>query len=148
MRKWMIGLALSLAVLLVAGCGGAKPGGADPKDGGGGFAYVKTPFEKVEPGQEPPEVARELEQMKEKAGTKTVVLGETTYAIITAGEKSNGGWSVTVESVGDSEGKLEIVYRVQAPAPGSVNTAAITYPSVVIKFKNPADLPITFKEAK
>lgn len=146
MRLLTILLAALLAIT-AAGCGGA--GGEAPKTGGSGdFAYVKIPFQKVESGQEPPAVADALESMREKGSTSTMVLEGLTYAIITAGMKSSGGWSVTVESVGDSEGKLEVVYRIQAPAPGSINTSAITYPSAVVTFKNPADLPVVFREAK
>ncbi|MFZ5826207.1 MAG: protease complex subunit PrcB family protein [Bacillota bacterium] len=146
MRKMMlIALALVLA-LSVAGCGGVNK--SNPGSGSGGITYNKIPFEKVEPGQEPPEVARELGQMREKAATKTVVKDGFTYAIVTAGEKSSGGWDVTVGAVGDIGGQIEVIYRTIAPKPGSVNTAAITYPSVVVKFENAGNLPVVFREEK
>ncbi len=158
-RTFFASLALILAVALT-GCGGAAPDQASqPKEPvkteqgqtnppAGGIAYLPTTYEVVPPGQAPSAVARELEQMRARAGTKAVVVDGTTYAVITAGEKSNGGYSVEVTSIGDSEGKLEVVYKVNSPKPGTMTTQAITYPSVVVKFQNTADLPVTFREAK
>lgn len=142
MRKALTCLLIALAVI-VTGCTitGSKPGS-------GGIGYVKIPFEKVEPDQAPEAVARELEAMQARAGTKTVVLDGATYAMVTLGKASSGGWEVVVESVGEAQGRVEVVYRVKAPAPGSNQTTAITYPSVVVKFTAPAGLPIQFKEAK
>ena len=146
MRKLLLIFMAVVLALGVAGCGGVNK--SNPGSGSDGITYKQIPFEKVEPGQEPPEVARELEQMKQNAATKTVVKDGFTYAIVTAGEKSSGGWDVTVEVVGDTGGQIEVIYRVTAPKPGSVNTAAMTYPSVVVKFANQGNLPVVFREEK
>lgn len=142
MRIMMILLSAVLALSLTA-CGSTNsmPGGAT-----GSSYYNKIAFEKVEPGQEPEAVAQELEKMKAEAGTKSLVVDGTTYAIITAGEKPSGGYDVVVKAVGDTDGKLRIDYRFMVPSPGTVNTSAMTYPSAVVKFENPSDLPVAFHD--
>lgn len=137
MRLMLTCLVLVLA-LAVSGCTGA----------GGGGGYLPIPFEKVEPGQEPARVARGLELIRERGGSTVMVDEGVTYAIVTLGMQSSGGWDVTVESVGESGGKIEVVYRTTSPTPGSNQTTAITYPMVVVKFTNPGKLPVQFKEAK
>jgi|GEM_PF-5815121 len=158
-RTYVATLALVLAVALT-GCGAETTGKPQeqtkseqgkpqaPAPAGGGFAYIPTAYEVIPPGQEPATVAAEREQMRKTAGAKAIVVDHVTYAVITAGEVGSGGYSVEVVSIGDSEGKLEIVYRVNSPAPGTMTTQAIEYPSLVVKFQNKADLPVSFREAK
>lgn len=43
------------------------------------------------------------------------------------GEKTSGGWGVTIRSVNTADG-LKITYLVRNPAPGSVTTTVMTYP--------------------
>lgn len=51
---------------------------------------------------------------------------------IFAGERPTGGFAARVEQVTESAGGLEVVYRVTAPAPGSVVSQALTSPFQII----------------
>lgn len=161
-QKFTATIAL-LGVLALAGCSAAQPGGSAsaPSDaaagavpaagsqvpgpaGGQGIAYLNIPFDVIAKGQAPNGVERLVNEMKDHAAAKTTVIGDTTYAIITAGSRPTGGYTVVVHQVGDSEGKLEILYSIDKPAAGSMVTEAIDYPYTVVKFTNPANLPISF----
>lgn len=160
MWRFLITLSLGALLLLAAGCGGARenpPAGppAAPPPGSGpaqpppsrGIGYVQIPFEVVPEQQAPQPAADLIARHGRTGGTGFVVVAEQTYAVMAAGEKPSGGYSIEVEAVGDAEGTVEIVYRVKSPPPDSANTAAITYPVKLIRFKNPANLPVVFRQA-
>lgn len=136
---WQLARLLLPAVLLMTGC---AAGGSQP---GKGIAYQPVSFEVVRKGSEPAAVTPLLQRAAEP-GAETVTLEGWTYAAIRAGERRTGGYSIEVLSVGDSEGKITVVYRVNAPPPDSFVTQALTYPTLVIRFKNPANLPVVFRQ--
>ena len=83
------------------------------------------------------------EQRKEKY-TKSINKDGYTYAIVSYGEKNTGGYDVKVESVSFVDGKFHIKSKFTSPSPNSNVTLAFTYPSVIIRFKNPSQLPVVF----
>ncbi len=83
------------------------------------------------------------EKRKEKY-TKSINNDGYTYAIVSYGEKSTGGYDVKVESVSLVDGKFHIKSKFTSPPPNSAVTLAFTYPSVIIRFKNPSQLPVIF----
>jgi copper amine oxidase domain protein len=83
------------------------------------------------------------EQRKEKH-TKSINKDGYTYAIVSYGEKNTGGYDVKVESVSLVDGKFHIKSKFTSPSPNSNVTLAFTYPSVIIRFKNPSQLPVIF----
>jgi hypothetical protein len=47
------------------------------------------------------------------------------------GEKTSGGWGVTIRAVNTADG-LTVTYAVRSPAPGAVTTTVMTYPYSVV----------------
>ena len=84
------------------------------------------------------------EQRKEKY-TKSINKDGYTYAIVSYGEKNTGGYDVKVESVSLVDGKFHIKSKFTSPSPNSNVTLAFTYPTVIIRFKNPSQLPVVFE---
>lgn len=149
-------LVAALTAALIAGCGAppAKEPSPPPPSGGsapgagsgsGGVAYNKLQWEEVPAGQLPQAVSAFIEANREKGGTLAHSEGEYTYLVILAGERNTGGYHIVVDSVGDVEGKIEIVYHVEAPGQGQVVTMALTYPEKVIRIPR-HDLPVQFKQ--
>lgn len=141
--------ALALSLLLAA-CGAQAPGPAaggntnPPAAGSGGIAYNELKYDVVSEEAAPAPVVDWLNANREKGGTTTIKEGDSVYLVIAAGEKPTGGYDVEVVSVGDSEGKVEVVYRVTSPAADAMVTQALTYPVKVLKV-NTFDLPVEFK---
>ncbi|TEB10765.1 protease complex subunit PrcB family protein [Pelotomaculum propionicicum] len=69
--------------------------------------------------------------MQPFTGSKT--LGEWSYLLIAAGEKSTAGYSVGVTSISGSSDKLKVYYRVDGPLPGQVEAQVITYPYILVR---------------
>lgn len=76
--------------------------------------------------------------------TKSINKDGYTYAIVSYGEKSTGGYDVKVESVSLVDRKFHVKCKFISPPPNSNVTLAFTYPSVIIRFKNPSQLPVVF----
>lgn len=58
------------------------------------------------------------------------------YVLISAGEKSTGGYSVTIDSITEvTPGTAYIHAALNSPDEGSMVTQALTYPNVMVKFK-------------
>ena len=64
---------------------------------------------------------------------------ETAIALF-LGEKTSGGYAITVEQVLDKSNKVYIVYNVESPKAGDMVTSVITQPFSIIK------IPKTAKE--
>lgn len=64
------------------------------------------------------------------------------------GEKTSGGWGVTIQSVNTVDG-LKVTYVVRSPAPGAVTTTVMTYPySVVVVPKTDAEAQWTLAKGE
>lgn len=177
-RTTLVLTALTALTLTLAGCGGTSPAPASdtqpkcsdsakpgetpkcadalpaapdkPKDppANQGITHNKVNYTVIVPDRAPDEVLDTWEKLKDGVAQEVVVVSGETFAIITAGEKPSGGYSVEIISVGEANGKLRVTYAVTAPKPGSMTTAAITYPSAIVQFQNPANLPVEFAQAQ
>lgn len=56
------------------------------------------------------------------------------YYIICMGEKSTGGYSLTVKEITRVDGKTEVIVNENTPGPNDIVTQAFTYPTLMIEF--------------
>ncbi|MCX7773794.1 MAG: stalk domain-containing protein [Clostridia bacterium] len=64
---------------------------------------------------------------------------QTTYVLISAGEKPTGGYSLDIESITMvTPGSLYVTAKLNKPAPDAMVTMALTYPNLLIKLENTA----------
>ena len=76
-----------------------------------------------------------------RPGLTVVQSGDGTYAIVTAAEKPTAGYQIVPDSVVQGKGRIEILVRVEAPAPDQMVAQMITYPQLILKFA-PTTQPI------
>ncbi|ATW26538.1 stalk domain-containing protein [Candidatus Formimonas warabiya] len=101
---------------------------------------VKTslPYEIVGADElkENPALAAWYEENLKKAGLHFITQQDSTYVIISGGEKPTGGYKMVVESVTlTAPGKAYISSLLLKPAPDMLVTQAITYPHAFIRLK-------------
>lgn len=69
-------------------------------------------------------------------GMYSLTDGDYMYVLISAGEKSTGGYSMTVDSITEAPaGTAYVQATLHSPEEGSAVTQALTYPSAMVKFK-------------
>jgi hypothetical protein len=102
-----------------------------------GIAYNKIKFETVNKADWPIAVSSKIEKLKDKKGFAFTEDKDSGYIYIMlfAGEKPTGGYSLEVFSIGDSEGKTEVIVEEKAPSKDAITTQQITYPVTVVKVK-------------
>ncbi|WHH57446.1 Gmad2 immunoglobulin-like domain-containing protein [Petroclostridium sp. X23] len=61
---------------------------------------------------------------------------DNTYIKINAGEKPTGGYGIEIKDFIDNEYEKKIVAEVTEPQKGEMVTQAITYPSIILRFKD------------
>jgi len=76
------------------------------------------------------------------SGVQTVQTPDATYVILSAGERSTGGYQLHVPLVVQGAGQIELFVHLQRPAPGAATIQVITYPQVVLRLAR-TELPIT-----
>jgi len=92
-------------------------------------------FEKL--AEELPEtVYTVMNENKFAAGVSSVDEGGFKYIIVSAGEQPNGGYSINVGEVLETDAGIFVDATVQGPEPGSMHAQVITYPVQVIKVKS------------
>jgi hypothetical protein len=133
-------IALFGLLLFMGTLSGCSAGG--PYSGSSNGAAVS--FTVMSDSELPPDLRKQIESWKQTETQQVVKVGGETYAVITAGQKPSGGYSVSVESVTRSGENVKVVYKVQSPPPGAVTTTVITYPYQVIKLQGAGDLKIVF----
>lgn len=82
----------------------------------------------------PADVQSRAEAVLGTSGAITVDSGGSTYLILSAGERSTGGYAITVENVAETDTRLEVTAGLQTPPAGSFALQAITYPQTVVRF--------------
>lgn len=70
------------------------------------------------------------------AGVSSVDEGGFKYIIISAGQQPNGGYSINVDEVLETDAGIFVDAKVQGPEPGMMHAQVITYPVQVIKVKS------------
>lgn len=150
LRSTLLIGALTLSLMLTA-CGsqpetpaGGEAGSSAPA---AGVAFNKVEFSPVSLEEAPAAVADWVNSNREKGGTFSVADGDDLYLVIAAGEKPSGGYEIELVSVGESEGTLEVVYKVNEPGPDVMVAMMIDYPVKIVKVQN-HNLPVNFKVAQ
>lgn len=65
------------------------------------------------------------------------------YALISYGEFKSGGYSIIINSVKKTDdGKIVVDTDLKSPPPGSIVTAAFSYPKLVVRLENQKNLPV------
>lgn len=81
----------------------------------------------------PQEVQTGLHGKQGSAGLTVVESEGATYALLSAGEKPTGGYSIEVLNITELAGRVQIHAAVNAPPSGVNVIQMITYPSIVVK---------------
>ncbi|PWK05045.1 protease complex subunit PrcB family protein [Tumebacillus permanentifrigoris] len=82
----------------------------------------------------PPDVQDRAIAVQGTSGAITTDSGDSTYLILSAGERYTGGYVITVENVTETDSRIEVTVGLQTPAPGGFALQAITYPQTVLRF--------------
>ena len=102
----------------------------------------QVPYEVIENASSlPPEVQAKALDVQGTEGITVVQAEDAAYAILSAGEKSQGGFSIDVRQVRQADRKIEIVAQVVEPPAGSFAIQMISYPQTVVKLSK-SDLVI------
>ena len=121
--------------------GGTTPA---PPPAGGGIRFNQHEFVPVSP-QDLKEPARSwLQTHRDDPAFAVFRDGKDTYLLAAVGQRNTGGYAVTFVSVGDSNGKIEVVVQEQGPKPGQMVTQVITWPVAAVKVVNLPDQPLHF----
>lgn len=77
------------------------------------------------------------EKSYQTKGIFSLVSGQDTYVLVSAGEKPTGGFKLEVESATVVRpGSLYLVTRISGPDPDAMVTTALTYPHILIKLED------------
>jgi hypothetical protein len=82
----------------------------------------------------PPPLQQQIMAVQDSCGLTVVQDEGATYAILHAGEKRTGGYSIDVQSVTETAKRILLTVRLNKPKTGTIVIQAITYPTVVVKF--------------
>lgn len=81
-----------------------------------------------------PEPAKTMaEKNKSTFGLYSVTDGQVRYLMVTAGEQPSAGYSVTIDSIRETQNALYVQARLNSPEPGEPVAQVITYPYQVVK---------------
>ncbi|PZN12743.1 MAG: hypothetical protein DIU69_02630 [Bacillota bacterium] len=143
--------AVLLLALLAAGClrlpqetgtTGNKQGNGDSQapPAPGGSATPSVSWSARQDDELPADVRRWLEEHQARVGIFRRTFGDTTYILVSWGERRGGGYSVQVgdvRPVGDDT--LVLTADLADPRPGQATSQAITYPHAVVSVTPAAD---------
>ncbi|KEO81093.1 protease complex subunit PrcB family protein [Tumebacillus flagellatus] len=82
----------------------------------------------------PPNVQDTASALQGTSGAVTVDSGDSTYLLLSAGERSTGGYAITVAGVNETDVRIEVTVGLTTPAPGTMLLQAITYPQLAVRF--------------
>jgi hypothetical protein len=77
-------------------------------------------------------------QLKNKISTTDVQ--KSNFVILNMGEKSSGGYSITIESIEETDSTINIKVKENSPEPDAMVTQGITYPFCVIKINSKKEI--------
>jgi len=101
-----------------------------------------VPYEIVtDPSSLPQEVRDAAQAAQGTSGLVTVRTPDATYAILSAGERTSGGYSIEIRSVVQGNGQIEILVNLIEPDPDAFTIQVITTPQVILRLA-PTDQPI------
>lgn len=101
----------------------------EQNDGGGNINFYEILTE-------PKEIKMLQNDEKLKKRISTDDLQQSNFVILNMGEKPTGGYSITVDSVTETENNIIIKVKEVNPEPGAMLTQSISYPYTVIKINS------------
>lgn len=105
-----------------------------------GITVNQIDFENLDISMVTEEIAADIEELKLTRGYYYWQQEDGSYLIlISAGEKSSGGYGIEVDTVEDNEGKTVISVLETEPAPDTMSIQILTYPYVLIKVAGVTD---------
>ncbi|SFD68731.1 PrcB C-terminal [Lentibacillus persicus] len=113
-------------------------------------------FKSINPGEAPESVQTWIEKNRKEEAKKVSHADSKTYVIIMLGQKSTGGFSVTIDSMQlekiispeskADKGTVHVTYHTIEPEEGSINTQALTYPMAIAELEGTRDYDYRFLE--
>ncbi len=144
MRKLIV-FALTLVLF---GCGAGRDKSAKAplftilKQSGTGGAQIEF-YEIISDGKEF-ELLKNDPELKRKISKSNV--DQSTFVVLSAGEKPTGGYGITVVDVKEKSTEIEVFVQKTKPAADSFVTMAITYPICIVQINSKK--PLVFKEVE
>lgn len=153
MRRYFKLLALMLMVLLVCvacgtddnGSGGEPAAKPELVTGPLEFQVVDVNSDEFDQLYSDEEFSQWYSEGYEAEGADTFATEEALYILLSAGEKSTGGYSIDNVIVVGTEDSIELTADLHVPGPDSLVTQGITYPHVLLKLA-PDNRVIAFEE--
>lgn len=110
-------------------------------------------FQTIHADDSPKQVQNWLEKERTKEVNKVFLVNGKTYVIVQLGQKSTGGYRVSVkqiELVKPSSGNQTVFvhYQVKAPKQGSFNIQVLTYPVAIVVLNKEYHIDFCFKQIK
>lgn len=138
-------LLLSVLALVLFSCGANKNAAANLKpmyevllqqnDGGGNINFYEIL-------SEPNEIKMLLHDEKLKGKINTADVQQSNFVILNMGQKPTSGYSVTVDSVIETNENIVIKVREISPDPNAMVMQVITYPYTVVKINSKKEILI------
>jgi len=106
-------------------------------------AYKGAEFKFYETITKPEEFKMLLKFDALKGKIKESDINDNNFLLLNMGEKSSGGFSISVSKVVEKEGQIFVTVVENSPKEGEMVTMALTYPVCVVKIKSKK--PIVFQ---
>lgn len=104
-------------------------------DGGGNIHF----FEIL---TEPNEIRMLQNDKKLRNKISPIDVQKSNFVILNMGEKNTGGYSISIESVVETDKNIIISVKESSPEPGSMVSQAFTYPFCVVKINSKKEIII------
>lgn len=136
---------VSLLTLFLVACGASTPIKSDRKalyevltqqsDGGGNIHFFEILTE--------PNEIRMLQNDKNlRNKISPIDVQKSNFVILNMGEKNTGGYSITIESVVETDKNIIISVKEKEPEPDSMVSQSLTYPFCVVKINSKKEIII------
>jgi hypothetical protein len=100
-------------------------------------------FQREDMNNLPAEIAQWVKSQRTTHHATEKVFGGRRYILASYGEKSTGGYTISIDDVVYHQNKITITVKHSDPAPGTNVIQALTYPQDLISIAN-VDLPIEY----
>jgi len=136
-------ISISLLTLFLFGCGASAPIKSDrtvlyevltqQSDGGGNIHF----FEIL---TEPNEIRMLQNDKMLKNKISPLDVQKSNFVILNMGEKNTGGYSISIESVVETDKNIIISVKESSPEPDSMVSQSFTYPFCVVKINSKKEI--------
>lgn len=69
-------------------------------------------------------------------------MSNSNFIILNMGEKTSGGYSITVEKVEETANQIIVTVKEQGPSPGDMAASVMTYPYCIVKINSKKEIII------